>query len=112
MQKAYYSSSSTVNNVLSRAVLVLLPASSHLCFLFGDHMCPVSWSSSLRYRAEGTRLTNEDLDGHHHSRSAVKDLSIGACVIHPKFLYDRSTFLAYLGQEFVQMKTLPGKKYL
>lgn len=61
-------------------------------------------------RAEGTRLTNEDLDGHHHSDSEVKDLSVRAYVIHPKFLYDRSTFLAYLGQEFVQMKTLPGKK--
>lgn len=61
-------------------------------------------------RAEGTRLTNEDLYGHHHSHSEVKDLSVRAYVIHPEFLCDRSTFLAYLGQEFVQMKTLPGKK--
>lgn len=39
--KAYYSSFSIVKNVLSSSVLVLLTGSSCLCFLFGDHICPV-----------------------------------------------------------------------
>ena len=53
---------------------------------------------------EITPITNENFEGHHHSYSEVKGLSIRACVIHSKFLFDKSTFLVFWGQEFVQMK--------
>ena len=53
---------------------------------------------------EVTPITNQNFEGHHHSYSEVKDLSIRACVIHSKFLFNKSTFLVFLGQEFVQME--------
>lgn len=93
-------------NVLSNSLSVLLGSSLCLCFLFEDHVCPVSWSQSLwNLGWRHIPITNEDADGHYRNHSwDERPQRESMCYSH-SFFMKSSTFLAIFWLcSFVQMK--------